>query len=136
MGLQLKSRHQDAAWQTYEEFLQTGGSQSLIPASTWYDLARAAEQQQAFDRAFAEYEKLAAAYPKERQSVMAQIAAARLCVTKLNRPADALRFYQAAAASPVPHLDLEGTIELGIRQAKSAMSAGSASAAAAAAAKA
>jgi len=34
------------------------------------------------------------------------MAAGRLSQKKLNRPAEALHFYKAAADSPVPHLEL------------------------------
>jgi hypothetical protein len=60
-------------------------------------------------------------YPQERQSLMAQMAAARLCLKRLGRPEDALKFYEAANASPVPHLDLEQNIAMGIREAKTAL---------------
>jgi hypothetical protein len=97
------------------------------------DLCRVPEQQQDFERAVSEYDKLAAAYPSERQSVLAQLCAARICLNRLNRPVDALRFYEAAKTSAVPHLDLELDIQSGIRAAKDvlaqvkALSAGAAS---------
>jgi hypothetical protein len=71
-----------------------------------------------FDRALAEYENLAAAHPAERQSLLALMAAGRLAFKKLNRPSDALRYYKAAEASPVPHLDWQPNIETGIREAE------------------
>lgn len=40
----------------------------------------------------AEYENLSAAYPAERQSLRALMAAGRLALKKLNRPSDALRY--------------------------------------------
>ncbi len=116
--LHLKLKESDQAWKDYEEYVAAGGDN--MPAATWYSLCRIAEEQQWFDRALNEYEKLALAYPNERQSLMAQMAAARLWM-KLNRPEEALRLYEAAAASPVPHLDLEQTIMVGIRNAKAAM---------------
>jgi hypothetical protein len=64
--------------------------------------------------------------------MMAQIAAGRICLGQLNRPQDALNYFQAAAASPVPHLDWEQTIEAGIRNAKAALGAPASAAAAAA----
>jgi tetratricopeptide (TPR) repeat protein len=128
--LHLKERHHDAAWQDYEDFLNSGGK--ILPAATWLELCRAAEGQQMFERALAEYAKLAAAYPGERHAVMAQVGAGRLCLARLNRPQDALRCFEAAAASPVPHLDLESNIEIGIREAKAAMSPGGSPATAAA----
>ena len=93
-----------------------------MPPAIWLDLCRLPEEQQDFERAVSEYEKLAAAYPSERQSVMAQLAAARICLKRLNRPQDALRFYEAASASAVPHLDLERDIESGIHEARTVLS--------------
>ena len=93
-----------------------------MPPDIWFDLCRVPEEQQDFERAVSEYEKLAAAYPSERQSVMAQLSAARICLKRLSRPQDALRFYEAAAASAVPHLDLEQDIESGIREARNVLS--------------
>jgi membrane associated rhomboid family serine protease len=42
-------------------------------------------------------------------------------VQKMLDTVDALKFYEAAAASPVPHLDWEQTIAAAIRDAKKAM---------------
>ena len=53
--------------------------------------------------------------------LLAQLCAARICLKRLNRPQDALRFYEAAAASAVPHLDLELDIQSGIREARIAI---------------
>ena len=60
------------------------------------------------------------AYPKERQSVLALLSAGRLSLKPLNRPGEALRFYNAAKASPVPHLDWEANIAAGIQAAEKA----------------
>ena len=119
-GLHLKAHDSEAAWQDYEEFLSSGGSQ--MPVGLWSDLCRVAEDQQNFERALSEYEKLVAAYPSERQAIMAQLAAGRICLKRLNRPQDALRFFQAASVSLVPHLDLETNIQTGIREASVALS--------------
>ena len=119
--LHLKAQNVDAAWQDFGEYLNSGGER--MPASTWLDLCRAAENQQNFERAVEEYDKLAQAYPKERQSLLALMAAGRLSQTKLNRPADALRFYKAAADSSVPHVDWEMNIQGGLREAERALSA-------------
>ena len=121
-ALHLKAREYDVAWQNYEDFLNSGGQN--MPAAIWLDLGRAAEERQEYDRALTEYEKLIAAYPKERQALMAQIAAGKVCMQRLNRPQDALKFLEAAKASPIPHLDWEMNIEAGIRDAKKAMGAG------------
>ena len=102
-----------------------------MPAATWLELCKGAEEMQEFDRALSEYQELAKAYPGERQSLTAQLSSARLCLKKLNRPKDALAIYQAAANSPIPHLDWDQIIQSGIKEAKNAMSAGNAAAASA-----
>ena len=114
--LHVRSREYETAWQDYEDFLNAGGER--IPPDVWLDLCRVPEQQQDFERAVSEYEKLAAAYPSERQSLLAQLGAARICLKRLSRPLDALRLYEGASASAVPHLDLEQDIASGIREAR------------------
>ena len=126
-AIHLKAGEDELAWKSYEEFLQTGGKG--LPAATWLDLCRAAERLEAFDRALAEYENLARAYPAERQSILAQLGAARLCLKRLNQPERALELFEAASKSPVPHLDWEQSIAAGIREAKAAMSQRAAAAA-------
>jgi membrane associated rhomboid family serine protease len=126
-ALRLKAHEIEAAFQDYSEFIDGGGGK--VPASTWLELCKGAEEMQEFDRALSEYEQLAATYPAERQALTAQLSAARLCLKRLNRPQDALALYQAAAASPVPHLDWEQLIQAGIKEAKAAMPGGSAIAA-------
>jgi len=76
------------------------------------------EELKDYERAVSEYEKLSAAHPCERESLEAQMSAARLCLKRLNRPQDALRFYEAVSSSAVPHLDLEQDLELGIRESR------------------
>jgi membrane associated rhomboid family serine protease len=117
-ALNLKSRHIEAAFQDYAEFIDSGGK---LPAGIWLELCKAAEEKQEFERAFTEYRQLAASYPAERQSLTAQLSAARLCTKRLNRPQDALALYQAAAASPVPHLDWEQHIQSGLKEANAAL---------------
>jgi membrane associated rhomboid family serine protease len=126
-ALHLRAHEVEAAFQDYAEFLNSGGSK--MPAATWLELCKAAEEMQDFERAFTEYQQLAQAYPTERQSLTAQLSAARLCLKRLKRPQDALALYQAAAASPVPHLDWEQHIQAGIKDAKAAISSGNALAA-------
>ncbi|HTQ60737.1 MAG TPA: rhomboid family intramembrane serine protease [Candidatus Solibacter sp.] len=125
---QLHLKHQDgeAAWSDYEEFLNTGGQN--LPASIWLELCRWLEGQQNFDRAVTEYDKLAIAYPKEKQSLLALMAAGRLSLKKLSRPAEALHFYRAASASTVPHLDWESNIQGGIKEATAAIAVSAVSA--------
>jgi len=127
-AIHLRARENELAWKAYEEFLSVGGQ--TLPADMWLDLCRAAESQQLFDRALSEYEKLAATYPTERQSIAAQLGAARICLKRLNQPERALQFFQAAETSPVPHLDWEQSISAGIKEAKNALSQKSMSAAA------
>lgn len=120
-AMHLKAREPDLAWQDYEDFLNTGGSK--MPAATWLELCRIAENKQNLDRALSEYQKLVAAYPSEKPSLMAQIGAAKICL-KQNRAQEALNFYEAAKNSTIPHLDWEQTIEAGLRTAKAALSPG------------
>ena len=82
------------------------------------------EERESYDRALSELESLIQAYPSERTALMAQMAAARICLKRLNRPEDALKFYQAAAVSPVPHLDLEHAIQAGIKEVSAARAGG------------
>jgi membrane associated rhomboid family serine protease len=117
--MHLKAQNADAAWQDFGDYLNSGGER--MPASTWLELCRAAEGQQNFERAVEEYDKLARAYPNERQSLLALMAAGRLSLKKFSRPAEALRFYQAAADSPVPHLDWDTNIQGGILEARKAL---------------
>ena len=92
-ALHLRARNPEAAWKDYEEFLNSEGG--TPPAQVWLDLCKAADDLQSYDRALYEYQKLAAAYPAERQALMAQLGAAKLCLKRLNRPQDALAFYEA-----------------------------------------
>ncbi len=126
-SLHLRAHEVEAAFQDYAEFIDAGGSK--MPAVTWLELCKGAEELQEFDRALAEYQSLALSYPADRQALTAQLSAARLCLKRLNRPKDALALYQTAAASPIPHLDWEQHIQAGIKEAKAAMSAGNALAA-------
>jgi membrane associated rhomboid family serine protease len=118
--LHLKKQDGEAAWRDYEEFQNTGGQR--LPASIWLELCRVLEGQQNFDRAVTEYDKLTKAYPKDKQSLLALMAAGRLSLKKLSRPAEALHFYRAASESPVPHLDWESNIQAGIKEATATLS--------------
>jgi hypothetical protein len=94
-----------------------------MPTATWHEIIRAIESHQHFDRAVSEYECLAENYPTEKQSLLALLAAGRLWLRKLNRSEDALKFYKAAAASKVPHLDWEANIQAGLQDAERALMA-------------
>ena len=117
--LHLKRQEDEAAWHDYEDFIKAGGEK--LPATMWLDIAHALEKSENFQHALDEYEKIVASYPEDRESLMAQLAAARICLKRLGRPQDALGFYEAAAASAIPHLDLEQTIAMGIKEAKTAL---------------
>jgi membrane associated rhomboid family serine protease len=125
-ALHLKAHEVEVAFKDYAEFVDSGGK---MPATTWLELCKGAEEMQEFDRAFAEYHELAQTYPTERQALTAQLSAARLCLKRLNRPQDALALYEAAASSPIPHLDWDQHIVAGIKEAKAALSAPKAAAA-------
>ncbi|HLZ42451.1 MAG TPA: rhomboid family intramembrane serine protease [Candidatus Sulfotelmatobacter sp.] len=128
-ALRLKAHEVEAAFQDYAEFIDSGGGK--LPAATWLELCKGAEELQEFDRALAEYQQLMQAYPTDRQGLTAQLSAAKLCLKKLNRPQDALALYQAAAKSPIPHLDWDSLIQTGIKEAKAAITPENAAAAAA-----
>jgi tetratricopeptide (TPR) repeat protein len=117
--LHLKAHEWEAAWHDYENFLTVGGEG--LPPTAWLDFCCMLEARQKFDRAMSEYERVAATHPSEKQRLLAQLGAARICLNRLGRPQDALRFYEAVSASAVPHLDLERDIESGIREAKIAI---------------
>jgi len=117
--LYVKQNNLEAAWQEYAEFNNGGGEK--LPAALWLELCRAAENQGDYERAAGEYEALAKVYAAERPGLLALLAAGRLSLKNLNRPAEALKFYQAAANSPVPHLDWETNIKNGIENAKKAL---------------
>ena len=125
-ALHLRAHQVEAAFQDYAEFTDGGGK---MPAATWLELCKGAEEIQEFDRALVEYQQLAQSYPADRQALTAQLSAARLCLKRLNRPQDALALYQAAAVSPIPHLDWDQHIQAGIKEAKAQMSSGNAAAA-------
>jgi membrane associated rhomboid family serine protease len=117
--LHLKAHEEEAALCDYEDYMNSGGKQ--MPPSMRFDLCHLLESKGNLERAVDEYGKLAAEHPSEGQALLAQLAAGRVCLKKLNRPQDALRFYEAAEISPVPHLDYEQTIQSAIQDAKIAL---------------
>lgn len=114
----LKAQDSEAAWQDFEAYCNAGGDK--LPPATWLELARMLEAQQHIERAATEYERLADAHAMEKQSILALIAAGRLYLKKLNQPDQALRCYEKANASKVPHLDWQPNIEAGMRDARAA----------------
>jgi membrane associated rhomboid family serine protease len=116
--LHLKAQEKEEALQDYQDYTNAGGDR--MPVATWLELCRIFEEQQNYERAVTEYEQLAKTYPTERQSVLALLSAGRLSLKQLHRSSDALRYYNAAKASPVPHLDWESNIQAGIQAAEKA----------------
>jgi hypothetical protein len=121
-ALNTEAKMYDAAWLDYEEFLNLGGDK--MPPAIWLELCRVPEERGDYKRALSEYERLAAAHLGEREGLIAQVGAARVLLTRLDRPEEALKLYEAASASTIAHLDLEREIELGIQEAKTALSQG------------
>jgi membrane associated rhomboid family serine protease len=119
LTLELKANDHAGAWLTYQDFKNAGGEK--LSAPLWLDLCRQLETQPDLERAAGEYQDLAQAYPTEKQGLLAQMAVGRLFLKRLNRPADALRCYEAAQASTVPHPDWQPTIDRGIAEAKKAL---------------
>jgi membrane associated rhomboid family serine protease len=119
LALEMKANDHEGALQTCQDFRNSGGEK--LPAPLWLELCRQLENQPDVSRAAEEYLQLANAYPAERQGLLAQMAAGRLYLKRLSRPEDALRLYEAAFSSPVPHGDWQPTIEKGIADAKKAM---------------
>jgi membrane associated rhomboid family serine protease len=117
--LNLQAGMYEAAWEDYEEFRNLGGGN--MPPAAWLEICRVAEERKDYQRALSEYHELFNAHPSERQGLMAQIGAARISLKRLNRPQEALRLYEAASASAIPHLDLEQDIESGIQEAECAL---------------
>jgi hypothetical protein len=117
--LHLKAQDSEAAWQDFQEYSNAGGDR--MPAATWLELCRIVEGQQHYEQAMTEYEHLAKAFPNERPSLLALLSAGRLALKQLNRPSDALRFYNAAKASSVSHADWEANIQAGIQNAEKAL---------------
>jgi membrane associated rhomboid family serine protease len=118
--LHLRAREYEPTWRYYGNLLNVSGQ---LPAPTWLALCRLSEDKQEFNRALEEYQKLVSSYPSSRESLLAELGAARISLKRLNRPTEALKFYQAASASSVPHLDWEQNIAAGIREAKAALTA-------------
>jgi hypothetical protein len=112
--LHLREKNLQAAWQDYDDFSKAG--EDKLPSALWMELCRHAEDEQQWERAAIEYEKLAENYPTERAAVLALIAAGRIHLRLGNLP-QAKKLYSAAQASAVPHKDWEETIRKGLEKA-------------------
>ena len=115
LALEIKANDHEGAMQTCQSFRNAGGEK--LPASLWLEFCRQLETQPDVSHAADEYLELAKAYPAEKQGLLAQMAAGRIYLKRLNRPADALRLYEAAQTSSIPHADWQTTIERGIAEA-------------------
>jgi membrane associated rhomboid family serine protease len=116
------------ALKDYEQLVETGGG--LLPPDTWFKLCQALEELEEYERAVGEYQELAQAYPQSQQGVMALLAAGRVAMHRLNRPQHSLNLYQAASDSATPHMDLDPSIQMGIKAARAALGKTTAAAAA------
>ena len=113
--VQLKAADPEAAWENYETYLKAGGRR--MPAATWFQLARFAENQGNWERALMEYEEFAQACPDDRSSVLAMISAGRIHLQQFGRREEAMRLYTAAQNWPVPHGDWDDVIRKGLEKA-------------------
>jgi predicted Zn-dependent protease len=119
MAFEIKANDHAGVWLTYQDFKNSGGEN--LSAPLWLDLCRQLETQPDWERTAGEYQDLAQAYPDRKQGLLAQMAAGRIYLKRLNRPTDALRCYEAAHASIVPHPDWQPTIDRGVEESKKAL---------------
>jgi membrane associated rhomboid family serine protease len=117
----LKSRAYEAAWHGFEEFVRANGDRAQVSSATLLAIGRAAEALEKYEAALKEYEWLAKNRSAERPSLDAQLSAAKLYLKRLNQPEPALKLYEAAATSKLPHMDVLPAIEAGLREAKTAL---------------
>lgn len=117
-ALHVKADALEMAERDVADYVTAGGQQ--LPADLWLALGAAYERGREFDRAVHEYSGVAQAYPKQRESVLALVAAAKLCLKELHQAKQALDFYRQAEASTAPHADVDEAIQAGIREASAA----------------
>lgn len=101
------------AWEEYRAYCNFGGEK--LPRGVWMELCRYLEREKSWDLAATEYEKLAQNNAGERVSVSALVAAATIRQRELSQADRAQSLLMQAAASPVPHTDLDGAIQEGLR---------------------
>jgi hypothetical protein len=94
LGLEIKANDGEGALQTFQDFRNAGGDK--LPASLWLEFCRVLETQPDIPFAAEEYLELAKSFPAEKQGLLAQMAAGRIYLKRMDRPADALRLYEAA----------------------------------------
>jgi membrane associated rhomboid family serine protease len=112
--INLKAREMDLAFGNYEEYTNIGGTK--FPSTEWMALCRHLEGKQNWQRAAAEYEKIATAYKGEKPSVYALISAGRINLKQLGNTAEASRLYREVQNSPVPHHEWEDAIRKGLSE--------------------
>lgn len=114
--LYTQSGEMKLAEAAYNQFVNLGGEH--LPKDVWMELCRHMEDEQNWQRAAEEYERLAKAFPTHRVSVQALLAAAKIHLKKLNHSAEAARLYRETDSSSVPHLDSEAVIQAGLKDAE------------------
>jgi membrane associated rhomboid family serine protease len=119
LGLEIKGNDSEGALQTFQDFRNAGGE--TLPAPVWLEFCRLLETQPDISRAAEEYLELAKSFPNEKQGLLAQMAAGRIYLKRMNRPAEALQLYEAAQASAISHADWQTTIDRGIAEAHKAL---------------
>ena len=110
----VNARELDRAWERYQDYVNAGGEK--LHKAVWMELCRYQESRQDWERAATEYQKVAQAYPNDRVSVTALVAAARIYGKQLYRMNEAVRLYQQAQASKAPHADLDAAINAGLAE--------------------
>jgi membrane associated rhomboid family serine protease len=129
IDLYLKYNDAAAALNAFDAFVQSNGDREQLSPATWLKLSRAAEAADKVEQALNEYKLLAQSYPEHKESVQAQLAAAKIYLKKLSQPQAALQLFEAASSSPVPHLDWQSVIDAGIKECHAALNPGMAVAA-------
>lgn len=104
----------EAAARDYDMYKNLGGNK--LPRGVWLELCRYFEREQRWELAVEEYEKLARAFPTERATVVALVAAGGICVTNLASPERAEKLFKTAQMSPAPHSDLDAAIQAGLQK--------------------
>lgn len=117
--LHVTSGELPLAWNDYQAYSNLGGEK--LPRGVWLELCRYLEGEQSWDRAASEYERLAQSNPAERAGVSALVSAARIRQTRLSQPERAAKLFEEAAASRVPHADLDAAIQEGLEQCAAAV---------------
>jgi membrane associated rhomboid family serine protease len=100
----------------YDQFSNLGGEK--LPKAVWIELCRYMEDSRRWERAAAEYEKLASCYPNDRMGIAALVAAAKIYLRQLNDRPRAGKLFHAADSSPIPDPGLEKAIREGLREAE------------------